>query len=275
MKASALPQAVLAKLVDLDERTSELMTEATEAEARVARAREIVNGKDNNVTPEQFAHARDNFAITHTLATKMRERAEVQRKILAEAKKWIEGLPSDTRLLQVGPASSDLDVTALCAKLAGLRHELRQLVGQPPAAPATGAAIDKLVAGWAEAASPMVRGFHEGGTLDVRWPSSLTGCNRVNGVGFDPESVNPLLMMAALFPNQLSGLILKAIEREQPLSVDEHAERVAALQTAIDEISYVTAMALDKADAPPDPLMCAWHWLGVRVADEIEAVAVA
>ena len=52
------------------------------------------------------------------------------------------------------------------------------------------------------------------------------------------------------------------------MSAAAHAARRSELEHAIDEISYVVAVLLEQAGAPPDALIAAWHVLGVLVEEE-------
>ena len=269
MKATELAQPVLARLVGLDQLVADFTASAQAAEARLARARTIVNGRTNAVSLEEYEAERAGFEAVHAAAKQANGYAELARKVLAEVRAWVAALPSDSRLLMVQPAASDLDLAALRARLTGLRDELRKHNGTPPAAPDIGARIDELVAGWARAAPPLVRGFAPGQALDVRWPM-VTTANRQNGVDFANLDANPLLLFAALFPHELSELIVRGVTREQPLSAHEHDERRIALEHAIDELSYVVAAMLEQSGAPPDVLMAPWHVLGVRVEEGFE-----
>jgi hypothetical protein len=270
MKANQLPQVVLAKLLEMDASVAELTSGAAKAEARVAYARHVLNGGDNSVTAEEYERERSSFDENYARAMAAKVQAETERKVLAEAKAWVESLPSDSKLLLVQPAASDLDLAALCARLAGLREELKRLNGTPPVASDIEAKVAAYVASLAARASPLVRGFAEGLALDVKWPMGLDA-NRTNGVGFSNSDANCLVLLAAITPRELSKLIMQAIERAQPLSQAEHAARRREIEHAIDELSYSVAALSEQAD----PLMAPWHVLGVRTVEEETAPAAA
>ena len=80
MRAQQLPQPVAARLLDMDARLAELMAEAQEADAKVAYARGVINGKDNSVSAAAFEQER---ALSEPLSGGcwLRERAETQRKV--------------------------------------------------------------------------------------------------------------------------------------------------------------------------------------------------
>jgi hypothetical protein len=266
---------VLAKLVGLDQLAADFAASAQAAEVRLTHARDIVNGKNNAISAEEYEHERSNFDATLAAAKMARDYAESAHKVLAAVKAWLEALPPDSRLLMVQPAASDLDLAALRARLAGLRDELRRHNGTPPAASDVGQKVDAYVASLAARALPLVRGFAQGQSLQVTWPAG-SDATRQNGVGFSAANGNALLLFAALFPHELAELVVRAVNAEQPLSAHEHAARRAALEHAIDELSYVVAALNDQAGAPPDVLMAPWHVLGVRLdATESEGAAAA
>ena len=99
-------------------------------------------------SPRPRSHGRDGFDATYAAAQAAKAKAETQRKVLAEAKRWVEALPFDARLLLVQPAASGLDLAALRARLAGLREELRRLDGRPPLLPILRPASSATLAIW-------------------------------------------------------------------------------------------------------------------------------
>jgi hypothetical protein len=57
MRPKELPQAVLARWLDLDERVANVEQEAKSAEGEVAELRRILGPGSNDVTPERFFRA--------------------------------------------------------------------------------------------------------------------------------------------------------------------------------------------------------------------------
>jgi len=161
------------------------------------------------------------------------------------------------------------DLDAVRSELKGLREQLRQLQAFPPAAPDIAARVRGYVTTLANQALPMVRGYHAGGALEVRWPASLT-CDRRNGNGFDSERANPLLLMASLDPDELGEMIIRSVVAEQPLSAHEHAERCREITARIDALSYSEAALSEQAGIEFDPGLEPRHVLGVRL-DEAES----
>jgi hypothetical protein len=265
VRATELPQAILAKLVGLDQLAAEFTASAQAAEARLARARTVLNGKDNSVSTEEYERERANFDAVFAAAGQASGYAETARKVLVECRAWLAALPAGSKILQVQPAAADLDLASLQAQLTSLRDELRRHNGTPAVASDIAEKIDAHVRELAAKAAPQVRGFGPGQRLDVKWP----------GDAFDPNANTGLLLLAALFPSELSELVVQAVTRAQPLSQAEHAERRGELEHAIDELSYVVAALLERTDLPPDEKMAPWHHLGVRVAESDEEVAAA
>jgi hypothetical protein len=157
----------------------------------------------------------------------------------------VEALPAGARLVPV-TVDTDLDLDALTVKLAAMREELR-LLGTTPAVPDDiGARISAYVSNLAAKALPLVR--HTSGTLECQFPMAPDATLQ-NG-GFSVTDGNALMLAAALNPKQLGELILKAVQRAQPLSEKEHAARRVELEREIDRASYVTAAILEAAGEP-------------------------
>jgi hypothetical protein len=263
MRPRQLPQGVLSRWLELDDRCAALQQEALDAEAEVGRLRMLMKSGVGNVTATQFEQARNSFEGVFSDAQRKRARADTQAKLLARTKAWIEAVPNGTQLAVVTPPINGADLTQVRAELKSLREQLKTLQSYPPASSDIEERIGDLVAGWARAARPEVRNYSQGQALAVLWGGDIYGPERGNAVG----------LFAALFPAELASLVMAAIVREQPLNAIAHAERRSALEHAIDEISYAVAALDDRAGAPPDPLMAAWHVLGVRIAVEEEAAA--
>jgi hypothetical protein len=90
---------------------------------------------------------------------------------------------------------------------------------------------------------PLVRGYHAGGRLDVRWPTSVDATFQ-NG-GFTADGANALLLFASLDPDGLCDLVTQAIKRDQPLSAGDHSERVKEITARITELGYVEAALVE------------------------------
>ena len=133
--------------------------------------------------------------------------------------------------------------------------------GFPPAAPDIEAKVRAYVTGLAKRALPQVRGYHAGGTLDVRWGGDVV----------DNNASLALLLFAALDPNEVGELVIKAIVKEQPLSALEHGQRVAELEGRIDSLSYQLAAMVERNGGEFDVELKPEHVLGVRLADEMDA----
>ena len=94
-----------------------------------------------------------------------------------------------------------------------------------------------------------------------------TTSDRRNGSGFEPEKTNALLLFAALFPQELSECLVRAVMAEQPLSVIEHAERVRQLTQRITELSYIECALIERNGGEHDPQAEPMCVLGVRIGE--------
>jgi hypothetical protein len=257
VKPRALPQAPLAKWFDFQERCEALEQEAKDAEAEVGRLRMLMKSGVSNVSAEQFAEARDGFQDTFTDMQRKRARADVQMKLLNTVKRFIESLPANTRLILVTPSTDGASLDQVRHELKSLREELRKLTGNPPASPDIEDRVKRYVAELARSAAPMVRGYHNGGTLDVKWQGDV----------YDPGRSVGLMVAAACDPNGMVELIMNAITDAQPLSASEHAERVAELANRIDATSYQLAALIERNGGEFDIELQPQHVLGVRIGE--------
>jgi hypothetical protein len=152
------------------------------------------------------------------------------------------------------------------------RESLHKLRSLPPASSDIAAKVDVYVSNLERLAGPMVNGYAQNQHLDVRWPTGFDS-NRQNGVGFASERGNALLMMAAMFPDELSAVIKRAVTQAQPLSQAEHAERVDQLTSRITDLSYVEAALIERNGGEHSVEASPWCVLGVRIAVEEDAAA--
>jgi len=269
MKPRQLPQAVLSRWLDLNERVENLEQEALAAEAEVARLRSLLSSRNANpINLGEINAAKASFDATFTAAQLKRSRASAQGKLLGSVKAWIEELPPNTRLVLVHAPIEGASLAEVRGELAALRSDLSKLRGNPPASLDVHKRIESYVSELAYAARPMVRGFHNGGTLDVRWPMDVSA-NRQNGNAFDHGQCNALLLFAALMPAELSDLIFKAISDAQPLSAQQHSERMLQLNARVNDLSYIEAALVERASGEHSVESAPHCILGVRVGGEI------
>lgn len=265
MKPRQLPQGVLARWLDVEERVEALVQEAAAADAEVARLRMIMRS-GVTATAEEFAAARDGFEAVHLDMQRKRARADAQGRLLAATKRWIEGLAPNTKLVLVHPAIDGQELGPVRTQLRELRAELAKLRGFPPASTDIEAKVRGYVTGLARSVLPQVRNYAAGqGPLDVKWPGDSIDVNRNIG----------LLLFAALDPAAVGELVIQSITKEQPLSALEHAARVAELESKVDVASYALAALTEKAGGEFDPELRPEHVLGVRIGDTETGVAAA
>jgi hypothetical protein len=261
MRPRQMPQQVLSRFLDLSDKVEALEQEALKAESEVARLRSLLkSGNANPTTLEEANAAAANFDNVYADAQLRRSRASAQSRLLATVKAWIEGLPPNTRLTLVHAEIGTASLAQVRGELAALRSDLSKLRGNPPASLDIGRRIDDLVAEWARKATPEVRGFHNGGTLDVLWNGNRDECNG-------------LTLMAALFPRELSEHIIGAVTRAQPLSAQQHSEKMLQLNETINRLSYVEAALVERGGGEHSIESAPWCLLGVRIERQENAAA--
>ena len=267
MRSTNLPQTVAVRLLDLDERVTDLISKADKADAAVERARAIIGNKVE-VGPEEFNKVRDGFPAIYAEAQAARQRADSERGILNGIRSWVANLPHETRLVAV-PTPADQDLGKLETKLQTMRAELGKLQHVVVPADDIAAKVTAYVHTLAAKAQPLLRGYGPGQQLDVRWPGG-PDTNPLNGNGYSNIDGNGLMLAALLHPTALAAAIMHAVEATQPMPRKELEKRRAELPNQIDELSYTVAALRDKAGLPPDQNMSPWHYLGVRT----EALAI-
>jgi hypothetical protein len=95
--------------------------------------------------------------------------------------------------------------------------------------------------------------------------------NRQNGVDFDPNNANALLMFAWLFPDVLAARLTASIEAacNTPYPVEARAERLLALSAELETLQRVECALIDAAGGDADPRMPPAMTLGVRVNGQV------
>jgi hypothetical protein len=265
MRFTNLPQPIAVRLLDLDSRVANLVTEANRLESSVKVARDIVNGKIE-VEREEYMKARQGFDAALAQSKAARQRADNELGMLQDIKSWIETLPHNSRLMAVPPATNGNDLATLELQLQSLRQELATLQSITIPADDIGKKVKDYVRGLAAHAQPMLRGYGRGQNLDVYWPTGPDH-NPRNGAGYSTIDGNALSFFALLQPEALESVILRAVQSTLPMPKDKLEKRKAELPLEIDELSYTVAHLRDKADMPPDPAMSPHHYLGVRVKE--------
>src|SRR5262245_36649770 len=124
MKPRQLPQPVLSRWLDLEERVAVLQQEALAADSEVARLRTLMSSGTTDTTPEEFNAAKADFPAVYDRALSLREHAQQQCALKARIKSWIESLPSNTKLALVTPSTVGVVRDQLRDEIISLRSEL-------------------------------------------------------------------------------------------------------------------------------------------------------
>jgi hypothetical protein len=255
MKPRQMPQACLSRFLELSDRVETLEQEAFKAEAEVARLRSLLSSRTTDKTIAETKAAQASFDAVYADAQLKRSRATAQSKLLATTKQWIEELPPNTKLVLVhAPIDDGASLAQVRGELAALRSDLSKLRGNLPAGLDIGRRVDEMVAGWARKATPEVRGFAAGQQLDVLWNGNRDECNG-------------LWLLAALQPAELGELIFKAIHNAQPLSAQQHSEKMLQTTQRINELSYIECALVERNGAEHDVSANPWCVLGVRIGE--------
>ena len=215
MRHNSLPQTVLVRLLDLDQRAANAMAAADKAEAALTFARDVM-GNRREIEREEFEKVQASFDSVLATAKATRQRAELERGVLKDVREWVENLNQSTKLCLVQPPPADLDLSTLQHKLEGLRSELQNLDQVVVPASDLDDKVKSYVAALQAKAAPMLRGLGQGQLLDVKWPGAIDA-SRLNGNGFNSTG-HPLLMFAALMPDALAAVLMQSISAACPLT---------------------------------------------------------
>ena len=169
MKISNTPPAVMARLLALTEQVEALGQAADAAEQKVANARAVLNGQTipRNFSKGDFAQLRNGFDELLRSANSARHAARIEQTLLANAKQWIETLPSDTVLEPMRVAVDGADLQTVRSSLKIKRERLRVLKLLPLPAPDIAQQVTAYVANLAKLGAPVIRDLQR---LQIYWP---------------------------------------------------------------------------------------------------------
>lgn len=276
MRVNTLPQPILAKLLMLEDHARACEQAAVRAEAALALAREILNGKgpktgDLKADRELYQRTEADFhTITLPTATAARARASTERAVPIAVKGWVTALPEGTGLEIVAPVVSDgVDLAQVRAKVLALRAELTKIRNAPVASDDIRARVEAYVNSLARGARPLIRGFEAGRELNVSWPMATTA-ERRNGAGFDDRQSNSLLTMALFFPEQLVGYLCTEIDAlsSELMPAKERPAKLVELERELEEWLRLDVHFVDRAIeagevVAHDPQAAPWVTLSV------------
>lgn len=264
MKPRQMPQQTLARLTDLQERVENLERDAASAESEVARLRSLLRSNSGNpASLDEINAAKASFDAVFTAAQLARSKATAQAKLLAGVKSWLAGLGANVKLVLVHPEIGTASLAEVRGELAALRSDLSKLRANPPADLHIDKRIADYVAELARRATPRVTGFCNGGVLDVKWPGDI----------YDPNQNTALLLMAAIQPAELSELIFRSVVAAQPLSAQQHSEKMLSLTSRLAALSYVEAALVERTSGEHSVETDPWCLLGVRIERQENAAA--
>jgi hypothetical protein len=239
-----IPQPVLLKLLEMDDRAAALAQAADAADTALARARDLINGRteDPRVNIDQL---RREFDGIHAAAQHMRRCANAEHSALSKIKSWLDQLPPTALLETVVPKVNGHDLPSVRSRLSGIEAEISALQSVPVPPLALKDRIAEYVSELTYDGRPLLRGAD---CMGISWPLHEQA-NRRNGTDFDKQSCNPLLMATWLFPQQLATRLCETIEREcnslYPLL--GRAEKITELQAEADLLQRIEAALLDAA----------------------------
>jgi hypothetical protein len=270
MNYDALPQFVLAKLLALEEAVAALNTRAGVIETGVEdkRARLWGNVRRADDDPRSLEAELNRLLADQTA---LKKRLQAEQSVLSACKAWVDRLPAGTKL-------EPIPVTTEGHDLPGVRKRINAATGELEAlrrAPAPSDDIEARVWGYLRGLTPKVRGIGPGERLSIVWPGAQTPTSYIA-----EHTVDPLALIAALFPDRMLSLVMGEVERmaNDPLPVAQRPPRIAALDRELEELHRVEEVLVAAAIAAGEPVHRSPSAppaavLGVRVADKVSRAA--
>src|SRR5262245_49763434 len=116
MRIQQLPQPIVVRLLEQDEECQALEAAAKQAEKALAENRDIINGRLTKPLAEHKA-AQAAFPAIHQAAIAARQRAVAEATVLANVKRWLDGLESNSRVECVFPDLSGWTLASVRSRL--------------------------------------------------------------------------------------------------------------------------------------------------------------
>ena len=142
-------------------------------------------------------------------------------------------------------------------------------------APAPSIDIEQRVRDYLRGLAPKVRGVGVGERLSILFPGAQAPSGYIS-----EHTADPLALIAALFPDEMLGLVMAEVERmaNDPLPLAQRPARIATLERELDELSYVEEALVAVAIAAGQPVHRSPSAppaavLGVRVAERVSRAA--
>ena len=263
MRVNGLPQAVLSRLFELDDRAARLAADADRAEADLKEALRILNdlrprsmGGDRELN-ELRAKTRLGFDATREAALAVRSRATAAVAELNKLKTWIQGLPDGTAL-ELAPAVmlNGQSLSAVRQRLQAIAAEIAALTAAPVGRADDRERIASLIDQLRREAAPAIVRDVEGRISEINWSPAVTGF----GTG-------ARAMAAWLHGDLLADRLMQQVAADcaKPLPVEQRAGRISELAQEREELWRIES-ALISADprADGDSSIPPWVALGVR-----------
>jgi hypothetical protein len=255
MKVSSAPHFLLSRVVELGENATALTQAADALEQKVARARDILNGRltPKDLTKADVVQMRGGFDAQLSAAQSARHAALVEQRLLSSAKSWVEQLPSDAEIVAAPVAVDGHDLKTVRSDLQAKRERLRLLRSLPTPAADLDRQVHHYVESLRKLGAPAIRSIDK---LSIMWPQH-GAANRKNLDGFDGGTGNALLMAAWLDGDRLADKLVELIEAEvnSVCPPAQRAPEIGKLEQEIERLVRIDVALTDQlGDAAHDEL---------------------
>jgi hypothetical protein len=236
------PQAVLAKLIALDEHAAALAAAADQHDRKLADTRNRLNGRRIN-SKDDYVALEQQLPRLIEQQPRLRNRATREQSILSSCKFYLDQLP-DGAVLDVVEVTPTADLPAVRAQIAKLGEERRALINAPPSPAEMADEVKRWVATIGSQGNPSR--LLTDNSFSPRW-----GGSAVQDAADKPRSPFSFLcwlvpdLMVQRFEQELEARAsalsrLSRAEREQKLSEIETAITMARYQ---EEVLIAAAIA--------------------------------
>src|SRR5262245_49174237 len=239
MKLTSEPRSALEKLISLGDCTRVLTARATEAKGKLEALRATINGRNDNIKPEQIKRVRAELEALVPLVPQLEKQVADAQAVFAACKKYIGELADGSELVPVHVDANGYDLQGCRDRLVQIANEERELRAAPSPSSDIEARVRNYVREMGARGLPIVHKGFEGGELAILWPA--TDFNARNLSGTDTLRCNPLFTLCWAFPEVMVARLMGRVEQQaqKPLPPQARPAQLAALAAEAMHLRYV------------------------------------